>query len=319
MLPGHQKDQRDRHRGLVHEIAVLEEVPVLAQALAVVRREDHQRVASHPAEQTPDPVIGVGDLRVVERRDLRERLARQAVQVEEGRHPWATGLQALQVEGESAPVHHLVERRGRVVDEVRIHVVHPEQARRRTPLEQAQGLPGGGLGPPHLRRGPMDLPLQAVALLQGLRVREGVEALLQPLLRARDTIGADGARPVPGLAEDLGQGDGLLRELLTDLPHAVLRRIPRGEDRGERLRGAGDGSDRLGEDDALARQPIDVGRSGGGMAGKSEPVGPERVDADQEHVGARVLLPRSAAGHHRGQQRHQRTGPRHRATPPSRR
>ena len=105
---------------------MFEVVAVFAQALAVIRREHHQRLATRGGQKAADPMIDVADLGIIEGGERREIAFRESVEIEERRGLNRSVTESIPVEVEATPVHDLVVRSGRVVHEVRIHVVHPE-------------------------------------------------------------------------------------------------------------------------------------------------------------------------------------------------
>jgi hypothetical protein len=121
---------------------------------------------------------------------------------------------------------------------------------------------------------------------QAFRLGVAIEPLLQADVPREDVRPDRRGGRIPLRLQVLRERRRRVKELeAAVVPHAVRRRVEAGEDRHmRRKRQWGDG-DRLGEDRALARELIDAGCPGEGIAVAPEVVGPGRLQRDEDEVG----------------------------------
>ena len=224
---------------------------VLAQALAVVRGDDHQRRVAQ--SRTVDPVQQALELAVRVRDLARVEVAREA----------------------------LGEGRGRIVGRVGIEHMDPNEEGRAPRRVQPFQRPVHDLAAP---------PLAAVAARgDAARARERVvvhvEAPVEPRV-AGDGIGTDeAAGGVAARLQEGGQGGraGIqrLREVVADPVLVGQAAGEEGDVRGPRLGHVGDG---VQEQHAFARQAVDGGGRAADEAVGAHAVGAQGVDGDEEQV-----------------------------------
>ena len=297
-VPRH-ADQERHLQLLVVEVVAVPRKAALPEALAVVARDDDDRVVptrrrGDGREQVRDRVVAVGDLAVVgvERppADLRGRLLR------------------LHRPGVSdRPLPRRVERpvigRGRAEVPVRVHVEEKEEDRLRripapqpveTHLRQHQPLRVAGRGPHHPGLG-----------RQGRRVVvPQVEALAVAEAMVRHAVRGNAHGGVARAAQRLGEGNGLLvvRKVRHHAP--VLVGGQRGEERhhgGDRPGAAGD--DGLEADAFRLRETVDVRRRAAFVAVAAEMRRADAVDENEKNIGVRERRFLPARRHRRREKR----------------
>ena len=112
-----------------------------------------------------------------------------------------------------------------------------------------------------------------------------VESAVQAEAGVDGERGREGGRLVAAALEDLGQGRRPRAEGVGSVVvDAVGVRIFAGHDRGVGRQGQGDLAVSLAEPDSAIGQDVQVGRPARGIAIAAEPVGPGRVQGDQDHV-----------------------------------
>jgi hypothetical protein len=154
-------------------------------------------------------------------------------------------------------------------------------------------MPRAGLAEPGERRVHHLLAGTILRQALGNRLRQGsferiivrVEALSEAELRVQHVRGDERTRPVVRRAENLRERDGRRGERATAIdPNAVLRRLePReqGRMRGQRQRTA---AVSLGEEDAVAREPVERRCVCHRMSVCAEMIGACGVECDDHHV-----------------------------------
>ena len=255
--PGY--DQRNAHRRVVDEEAVLL-LAVLAERLAVVGDDDHKRVVEtptllQPIEEPANLRIGGGNLGVVG---------------------------ALHGGGKARPI-----RLGRRVGAVGIVQMHPRQKR----TVAVFGEPRQRVID-HLAAGPLS-GVEAGGHFV-IRQVERVEVMVEPLRDAPSVIEHEGADKSPGAIaaglQHLGErGDGVVHVEAAVVAHTVKGREGAGEERGVGRQRQRRYRRRLLEPQAACGQGIKDWSGGSLVAVATQPVGAQRIDADEEH------RPRAAA------------------------
>jgi hypothetical protein len=276
---------------------VAEPVVVFAQGLAVVGGEDDHRpreqvALADPVEQAADLFVQVGHLAVVP--GAVEGDFSLVVQVLVLRDSAQTEG-AVQDGKQAAPVRRLPLASqprfpvlaGRRIGPVRVLVVDPQEAAgiglRETRVESGEGCVGGVGGDP-LRQRPRHLHL-------GHGVVVVVEAGREPRLAPEHPV-AHHRRGAPArLLERQRQGGGRGHHERVVAPHAELLRVAPGEERGDRGKGVGGRGVGGGEDQALPGQGVDSGRQPPVASVGADPVGAERVDAQQQQQAGRLRCP----------------------------
>ena len=243
-------DQRHPSRAVVDEEAV-EVLAVVAEPFPVVGC-DHQKGPLEQASglerlaQSSDQAVRVGDLRVVGPL----RIARR-------------------------------ERLGRLVGVVRLEQVQPQEERRARHLVE----PGLGL-PDRLRPPTLDgRQIQHARILDLELVVVAVEAPVDPPPPVQD----EGADEASGAAarggEILGQRRQPLVQRIADvLADTVNRGVDAGHDRAVRGESEGHRRHRVLEQDALAREPVEMRRLDLCVAVAAQTVGAQRIDRHQDDV-----------------------------------
>ena len=241
-------DERHVQRRVVEQHAVLG-LAVVAEALAVVAgHHDQRRPAAlwQAVQEVAGRPVGRGHLGVVGR----------------VRIPLGEGL-------------------GRGVGRVRVVEVHPEQERAvrvRTRLQPA------GRVARHLGAGPLEIGQRDRRAAGREAVVVLVEALREAVAPRQDHARHEGARDVAAVVQPLGQRHRLRAE---DVAPVVARAVLRGElprhDRHVGRERERDLGGRVREPDARGGQPVQVRRQARERR-TVHPVGPERVDRDQDDV-----------------------------------
>jgi hypothetical protein len=226
--------QRDAKRRLIDEVP-MHVLAVLAQAFAVVRRDDDERVASPaPAvervEKAPHELVREGDLSVVRPVGVAGRV-----------------------------------RLGRLVGVVGIVEVEPrEEARRRPLLEPGDRLRGGFVA------APLDRVEEARVVGAQLEpVGVDVEAAVQAGLRGEHDRGDEAGRVEPGGFQDRGhRRDARVERRRDVVAEAVGGGVEPGEDGGVRGPREGDGDGGFREERAVPREAVEMrGRHVGASVG----------------------------------------------------
>ncbi len=291
--PGRQSGcaNQQRNPDLVQtdRVTVGEEVAVLPECLAVVRRHDHgwSGLAGCQARQESSHVgVDVADL-VVVAPSVGDGGA-QTGKLLVGRNPAPAGVLLEDPEASASGGVADLRGAGRLVGPVWILVVDPNEpgtTGARQPVER--GI--GGVGRHPLRVvGPAAFPARHLVVVH-------VEASFYFPCALQQRVGDERSRAVATGGEHLGQRLQLLSQGFSrPLGESVLRRIRRGEDRrdrGHRERSGceGPGEPRPGLPDAAQRPPEVAPPS---VAAES--IGAERVDGDQDEVGP--IVHRTAAG-----------------------
>ena len=282
---GASHDQRHPHRRLIHEDGV-HQLVVIAEALAVVREQDDDRVGlvsggAEPVEHAPHLSVGEGDLAVV-------GMPRKAIEIR---------------------------RRGRVR---RVRIVEMQPGKERTVASRTARLRRRRIEPAQRRIGYLVRAALSAGITGGGFVEVFVERV-EPLAEAecaRHRVCADERRRLVALPLQQGRDRRILRsEGEHDVAaHAVRGRVLTGENR--RVGGAGerDGGLDLIEPDAGGRERVERRRRACRGAVGADVIGAQRVDRDQEQVGmarrARRGPPPGASGDETGRSSHHGGDPR---------
>ena len=264
------QDQRHAKRRLVGEQAV-RHLAVLAERLAVIGGEHHERVASslrvqHRLQEGPE--------RSVDRRHFAEI--------------WRVAIPRRI-------------RLGRRVREVRLVHVDPRQPRR--PRRAGGRGRGRILAPDPLERGGDGVRTAAlrdaerdVRLVLRKPIVVDVEAARQTEAGVERKSADEGAGPVVAPAHQRRERlDGGREPEAGVLAHAVAEGVQTGEDVRVRRQRDDTGGAGLGEADAGGGEPIDPRRRGRSVAVGANRVSAQRVDGDQLDVGRGAPLGSSAA------------------------
>ncbi len=186
------------------------------------------------------------------------------------------------VELPATPGLDLPPRRRRPVHEVRIEVEEPQEpglalTHAREQPQTLAGHRGRPADPVGGDVGQVAVEALAVELDEVLVGHELAEAAVELLPGPRRGVGGDAEGRPAAVAEDLRQG-GHGDDRVAHLAAAVPVRPQAGHQRAQGRRGARHGGDRRGEVGALGRQAVDVGRTGGLVAGGAQGVGAQGID-----------------------------------------
>jgi hypothetical protein len=295
------RDERHTHGRLVQRLAVPEEA-VLPELLAVVAGQQHERVvreagAVQRVQHLPHELVGHVDggdvVGQVGRGDLlARRLARLAALVE--------GVAILVVEGRllvAGSQQAVAPQRGQirrvVVDDVGVQEEEERRAARRARDPGRDGGRGVALQQRHLLRGALPahgvqqrLAAQAVQGPDRIVVGVAIEAVREAILGADVAAAGEGRRDPSAIREQLREEGRARRvEVVGDVHRAVQRRPLAGEQRAVAGQRVAAGAVGVREAQALRREGVEVRRVAARAAVAAHLVGPQRVEADEQHVG----------------------------------